>query len=313
MSLTRQLSHAFVAYTIEVDAAVEARMPHRTTDHGGPRGAPWLVSTAMWFNCLRFLDAGATATVAELERRAGTSTNVDGMRRWGYVRVDGGVLRPTPAGLRARAAFAASLAETEARWAERFDLPRLRAALDGRVEVGLPDTLPILGYGLFSRAEATDQRSTADDAPLCVLLAHVLLAIALLFERRSKVSLAIAANTLRVLDARVADLPALTGASKEGNAMALGWLERSGLVEIGKDGRLRVGRLTPAGVAARDVAQKRLAKIEARIGDAELLAALEPIMGFRPAPSGWRAAGLQTQTLPHFPLVLHRGGYPDGA
>jgi hypothetical protein len=311
MSLTSRLSHAFVAYTLEVDAAVEARMPYRTTDHGGPRGAPWLVSTAMWFNCLRFLDS--SVTVAQLERRARTPTNVDGMRRWGYVSLDGDVLQATPAGLRAQAAFAASLAEIEARWAERFDLPRLRTALSGRLDVGLPDTLPILGYGLFSRAEATPEHPRDDDAPLCVLLAHFLLAIALIFERRSKVSLAIAANTLRVLDARVADLPALTGASKEANAMAIGWLERSGLVEIGKDGRLRVARLTSAGTAARDAAHTRLARIEERIGDAELLAALEPIMAFRPEPSGWRAATRRPQTLPHFPLVLHRGGYPDGA
>ena len=95
--------------------------------------------------------------------------------------------------------------------------------------------------------------------------------------------------------------------------MALGWLERSGLAEIGKDGRLNVARLTPAGVEARAAAQERLERIEARLGDDELLAALEPIAAFVPEPSGWRATVKTPETLPHFPMVLHRGGYPDGA
>ena len=51
------LTPPMIAYTLEVDAGFEARVPHRTTDHGGPRGAPWLISLAMYFNCLRFVDA----------------------------------------------------------------------------------------------------------------------------------------------------------------------------------------------------------------------------------------------------------------
>ena len=35
--------------------------------------------------------------------------------------------------------------------------------------------------------------------------------------------------------------------------------------------------------------------------------------GIEPYPSGWRAAGRRRQHLPHFPVVLHRGGFPDGA
>lgn len=38
----------------------------------------------MWANCLRHLPDGGL-TVAELRRRARTGTNLDGMRRWGYV------------------------------------------------------------------------------------------------------------------------------------------------------------------------------------------------------------------------------------
>jgi hypothetical protein len=32
-----------------------------------------------------------------------------------------------------------------------------------------------------------------------------------------------------------------------------------------------------------------------------------------PYPEGWRASVATSETLPHYPMVLHRGGYPDGA
>jgi hypothetical protein len=35
--------------------------------------------------------------------------------------------------------------------------------------------------------------------------------------------------------------------------------------------------------------------------------------GIEPYRDGWRAAGRRRQHLPHFPVVLHRGGFPDGA
>ena len=31
------------------------------------------------------------------------------------------------------------------------------------------------------------------------------------------------------------------------------------------------------------------------------------------APSGCWRAGTPIEVLPHFPMVLHRGGYPDGS
>ncbi len=33
----------------------------------------------------------------------------------------------------------------------------------------------------------------------------------------------------------------------------------------------------------------------------------------RPYPDGWRAKVPKPATLPHFPMVLHRGGFPDGS
>jgi len=32
----------------------------------------------------------------------------------------------------------------------------------------------------------------------------------------------------------------------------------------------------------------------------------------RPYPDGWRARVRRPTTLPHYPMVLHRGGYADG-
>jgi hypothetical protein len=304
-----RLSAALVAFTIELDDEFERAMA----------GGPWLVSWAMFANCMRYLDDRGL-TVEQLERRARTPTNVDGMRRWGYVTVRDGVLRPTPAGRRAQEVWRPLPALVEARWGERFGAEpvahlrdALRAATD-RLDGDLPDCLPILGYGLFCRDRWT--RGEPDAPPdLPALLSRVLLAAALGFERNSPVSLAVAANPLRVLGGdgvRGADLPRLTGTSQAAVAMAVGWLERHGLATIGRSGRFRVASLTPAGAKARAAAARRIAAIDARL--AALGDALEPLTPMRPPDSdGWRAGARRPDTLPHFPMVLHRGGFPDGS
>src|SRR6202020_2712997 len=85
LPLTTLLSQALVAYTIEFDNEAEHRMPHRTTRGGQPglRNV-WLVSMAMWLNCMQYV-TGEPMLVTELEQRARTGTNLGGMRRWGYV------------------------------------------------------------------------------------------------------------------------------------------------------------------------------------------------------------------------------------
>ena len=35
--------------------------------------------------------------------------------------------------------------------------------------------------------------------------------------------------------------------------------------------------------------------------------------GLEPYPDNWRAAVRPPVTLPHYSMVLHRGGYPDGS
>jgi len=134
------LSAAFVAFTIEADNEAERLVAHRTTSFGasGERGSVWLTSLAMWWNCLRALAAaGEPLTVAELHARTRMETNLDGMRRWGYITIDGvgrvkrGVEqrpRPKPSStlaLSRRGEAAAALwqpipAEIERCWRERF-------------------------------------------------------------------------------------------------------------------------------------------------------------------------------------------------
>ena len=36
-------------------------------------------------------------------------------------------------------------------------------------------------------------------------------------------------------------------------------------------------------------------------------------LGLEPYPDGWRASVRRPRTLPHYPMVLHRGGFPDGS
>jgi hypothetical protein len=43
-------------------------------------------------------------------------------------------------------------------------------------------------------------------------------------------------------------------------------------------------------------------------------AATTPLFqGLKPYPDGWRAAVNTPRELPHYPMVLHRGGFPDGS
>ena len=72
LPLPTLLSQSLVAFTIEFDNEAEHRMPHRTTRYNDPglRG-PWLVSMAMWLNCMQYL-TGEPVPVSELEQRART-------------------------------------------------------------------------------------------------------------------------------------------------------------------------------------------------------------------------------------------------
>jgi hypothetical protein len=74
LPLPTLVSHALVAFTIEFDNEAERRLPHRTIDYG-PAGvglhAPWLVSMAMWFNCMRWLEKDGVKGAALALTQAG--------------------------------------------------------------------------------------------------------------------------------------------------------------------------------------------------------------------------------------------------
>ena len=211
----------------------------------------------------------------------------------------------------------------------------MAARLDG----GLPDCLPILGHGL--RTIGPGRESPPEDVSglsLPALLSRVLLAFAAEFERGSDVALAISANLLRVLDrqgARTRDLPPLAGVSKQAISMATGIAGQQGLAAVEPDpaaARGKVVRLTPRGRRAQDSCRRLLAAIDdgwrERFGPAGIHGLRQAVdrlaaphagqpsplrLGLEPYPDGWRASVRGPRTLPHYPMVLHRGGFPDGS
>jgi hypothetical protein len=356
------LSQALVAFTIELDNEAEHRLPHRTTNHGaaGQGDGAWLVSLAMFENCLRFV-TDEPITAGELETLARTGTNLDGMRRWGYITIDGtaekihqrrpgpdAVLRATAQGLRARETWRPLPGLIEQRWRERFgaepigQLRRPLEAIAGHLDPGLPDCLPILGQALFSRGPdpALPPRPEEPDVatlPLSALLSRVLLGFALEYEAASALSLAVGANLLRVLGSsgtRLRDLPLLTGISKEAVSWAMGALFRIRLAVEEPDpaaSRGKVARLTSAGLRARRRHLELLGTVEdrwqQRFGLDTIGALRQPLealavgaegqpplfQALEPYPDNWRASARSPRTLPYYPMVLHRGGYPDGS
>jgi DNA-binding MarR family transcriptional regulator len=261
------------------------------------------------------------------------------------------MVRPTPAGRKAQAVWRPLAGVIENRWQQRFgkdELAQLRqslAVVAGQIDVELPGALPILGYGLFSGAPDQERRAASAAAvaaipglPLPSLLSMVLLAFAIEFERDTEVSLAIGANVLRLVGekgVRVRDLPRLAAVSKEAIAMALGFLRKRGYAVLESESsgtRVKVLVLTAKGQRARNAYRELVWAIEdrwqARFGNdnirtlRELLerlageptAQLSPLFrGLEPYPDGWRASVPRPEGLPHYPMVLHRGGFPDGS
>ncbi len=367
VALPTLLSQLLVAFTIEFDNEFENRMPHWTTNAGraaGPRGAPWLVSQVMWSNVMQYLDDDDDddIRVGELHARSRTtSDSLAGLERWGYVVVtppaasrggqgDNVLVRPTVAGRLAQALWSPLAAEVEARWILRFgaeaidDLRRALEVVREHFRGELPRYLPIVhpaqngkaAASLLSGAAAAPEASEPD---VSVQLAQVLLRFALDYEAEARVSLPIAANTLRVLDetgVAIRELPRLTGVSKEANSMALGFLARRACLVLEPDPTARRGqraRLTPKGKKSQDKYLRLLAETEQHWKDrfgagniARLRRALVhiagdriPLMesllsqGLKSYSGGWRASTKPAETLPHYPMVLHRGGFPDGS
>jgi DNA-binding MarR family transcriptional regulator len=366
LPLPTLLSQVLVAFTIEFDNEFEHQMPHRTTRQRStantPKG-PWLVSMVMWSNCMQHV-GNAGLTLRELEARAHTDTNLRGMVRWRYIEFGPDpadvrpvpprstwLIRPTRYGKLAQDIWQPLFGEIEKRWRLRFgksEIEQLRKSLESinsRISADLPDCMPILGYGLQCRVRPPGGRTSSAaetkrrvHLSLAALLARVLLAFALEFEQESSLSLAICANILRVLDEigiLVREIPALSGVSKESISMALGFLQKKGIVVVEKDRATKgakVARLTAKGLDAKAANRQLLDTLEnrwhAQFGPDAIQALRESLerlvgesgadesllsAGLEPYPDGWRASVRRPEMLPHFPMVLHRGGYPDGS
>jgi DNA-binding MarR family transcriptional regulator len=355
------LSWVLVAFTIEFDNEFEHRVPNWTTSkgrQGAPAGTPWLVSHVMWANVMAHVPAdGVGIGIDELHDLARTDKDsLTGLQRWGYVKVgaaaDGGrleVVRSTAAGRRAQEGWRPLAAEIEARWRTRFGPDAVEAvrgslqALADRFEVAWPDYVPIVFPTQNGKVNLPPRPggggSGAADLDLSALLSRVLLQFTYEFEGASRLSLPIAANTLRVLDRTgvpIRDLPRLTGVSKEANSMAVGFLARRGCLVVDADPTASGGkraRLTPKGQKALDAFGQRLSATEAQwvegfgrdavgairqsltrlVGEDLTLRGSPLAEGLTPYPDGWRSSVRPPETLPHYPMVLHRGGYPDGS
>jgi hypothetical protein len=290
---------------------------------------------------------------------------VGGLRRWGYVGLrsprgekllkpqNDALVRATRHTHRAGEVWRSLPAVMDERWRGRFDddaMDQLASSL-GTVQRAVPIDPPAYLPPVFptqnGKAETPVVRTSSPrrrrgtkggDLGLSELLSGVLLAFTVDFERASRTSLCIAANTLRVLDGegiRLRDLPRLTGVSKEANAMCAGWLERRGCAVTGPDAAARRGkvlRLTSKGHGAQAkygrllvetedawratygaaVIDRLRAGLEVLAGDG-VLASSPLAEGLATYPDNWRAAVTQPDTLPHYPMPLHRGAYPDGS
>ena len=234
-------------------------------------------------------------------------------------------------------------AEVEQRWRERFGDPaidELRQALSSVADPTLPLYLPVVGYADGMRAGHVRDAPGAEAEDLAALLSQALLSFTLEYEDESVLSLALSANVVRVLSADgipVRDLPARSGVSKEAITAAVGFLQRNGYAAVEPDPatRSKLVRLTKEGLAAqaqhtrlkRAVEQrwrKRLGRDFDRLAKA-LITGRQLALGLQPYPDGWRTArnpyrarseavlADPASALPQYPMVLHRGGYPDGS
>jgi len=258
------------------------------------------------------------------------------------------IVRPTARGRTAREVWRPLPQLVEDRWRERFGadaVDRVRdavAAVLGQLEVSLPRYLPVLGFGLLPAhfdAGAGAADAAVGDLDLPALLSKLLLAFALDFERESELPMAMSADVVGVLDEqgqRVRDLPRRSGVSKEATSIGLGFLDRRGYVVVEPhptEARTKVARLTAKGRRAQEGDRQLLGAVEARwcerfgpdaveavreslramTGTSGELSTSPLAAGLAPYPDGWRASVRAPDVLPHYPMVLHRGGWPDGS
>jgi hypothetical protein len=347
LPLPTLLSHALVAMTIGLDNELEQRQPHRTTlglKRGLPAQGPWLVSWSSWANLLRFVppegislqDLRACPGVSE--RHLGGKN--PGVIRWGYVTLRGGVVRPTDdLRVASETVFPYLPDIVEAKWADHLgasavsQLKEVLGELLSQVDEALPHYLPQADNLMWTRWDPSGPRQEAiDELTLVDRLAQALLLYTVEHESASEVPLTMAANLVRVIDDEgtpTVDLVRRSGISKEAMAFLTGWRQRP---RLSVESVTRALTLTSAGrsakadyeALARTIEQSWAARFPGGV-TSHLRSALEqivvdttlarsPLAQLVEAPEGcWRSWVKSPETLPHFPMILHRGGYPDGA
>jgi DNA-binding MarR family transcriptional regulator len=261
------------------------------------------------------------------------------------------IVQPGLSGLKAQELWAGLPEVILARWQERFGSETVDAISDrlrpliNDIGQGLPEYLPVL-YSKDFRTQIGDHPpvdSTRQNA-FPVVLSWPLIAFTMEYERRSELALPLIANIVRVIGedgVGLSDIPRLSGIAKEATAMSLTYLQKNdyATVEHHPDGaRGKWVRLTSKGRDAQLAHSSDLATTEnawgSRLGSDALRnarLALERVVGhpqfgecFAITAEGWRGKKpYLTQTrafisrpqesLPHHPMVLHRGGWPDGS
>jgi hypothetical protein len=330
LPLPTLLSWALIAFTIELDNEWERRMPYRTTDYGGVRG-PWATSLRQWSNFMQWVPEDGIE-IRDLTRAARAEPHLDGMRRWGYVTVEGRTVRPRSAGLAAQKVWRPLQDEIEARWRERLGTERvagLRVSLEPAAaarEAGLPDWLTSF-YGGYANEPMTGiDPDPGRTRPLSALLSILLHAFALDFERDSAASLMFTANVLRPVGERgdgegvpMVELPARSGVAAPALQTAIGILAKRGFVERGT-GRGRAVRLTDLGSSELAAYVPSCASIERDWGlPAAVRSGLEGLLSpdvllwprIDPPAESWRSRLPAPELLPHHPMP-RQGGHPDG-
>lgn len=171
------------------------------------------------------------------------------------------------------------------------------------------------------------------DAPLSTLLAQELMRFTAALGARSRIPMGLGSNVLRVLASgacRTRDLPVLAGISREAADGSLKALLRAEAVTL-SDGS---ATLTEHGQSTWQAYHEALTEVDGQWRDARPAwgTALEATLGqhdklveaVTPHPEGWRAHppyARLTRTmlenpaanLPAYPMVSHRGGFPDGS
>jgi hypothetical protein len=141
------------------------------------------------------------------------------------------------------------------------------------------------------------------------------------------------ANVLRLASpegTRIRDMPRTAGVSKEAIATSLSFLEKRGYAAIETEAASRFKRLvlTPRGRRGPRPLQRldwnhrgELARplrrgshiCPTRLPGTPDGAKSAPFSGLTPPPGGWRASLPKPVALPDYPMILHRGGFPDGS